>query len=95
MLLHVLAEFLGTFMFLFIILQQGQPIPIAVALLASIYAFGNISGGHFNPAVTIMMGSNGKITQTQGVLYVLAQITGGLCALLLHKYVSKNKNDIK
>ena len=89
MLLEASVEFIGTFIFLFIILQQGQPIPIAVGLLAVIYAFGNISGGHFNPAVTIMMGANGSVNMKTSMVYILAQILGGLCALLLYKQIPK------
>jgi glycerol uptake facilitator-like aquaporin len=90
MLLELFAEFLGTFIFLFIILQQGQPIPIAVGLLAVIYMFGNISGGHFNPAVSIMMGVKGDVSTKKAIYYIVAQVLGGLCALLLYKKTSKN-----
>ena len=87
----IFAEFIGTFIFLFVILQYGQPIQIAIALLAAIYVFGNISGGHFNPAVSIMMGVDKKITPVETCLYVFAQIVGGLCAILVHQYFLKNK----
>jgi aquaporin Z len=90
-LLGAAAEFVGTFIFLFIILQQGQPIPIAVGLLAAIYAFGNISGGHFNPAVSIMMNFDNQITPLDTCLYIVAQVLGGVCAIFLHKAI-KNKN---
>ena len=89
--LGIFAEFIGTFIFLFVILQYGQPIPIVIALLAAIYVFGNISGGHFNPAVSIMMGVDKKITPVETCLYVFAQILGGLCAILVHKACLKNK----
>ncbi len=95
MLVESIAEFIGTFIFLFIILQQGQPIPIAVGLLAAIYAFGNISGGHFNPAVTIMMGADQKVSPKQALLYIIAQIAGGLCAVMLHNYISRNSKKKK
>lgn len=77
----VLAEFLGTFFFLSVILAVGEPIPIAIALLAAIYAFGAISGGHFNPAVSTMMLAKGNIDLLTYGLYVVAQILGGLFAL--------------
>ena len=89
--LGIFAEFIGTFIFLFVISQSGQPIPIVIALLAVIYAFGNISSGHFNPAVSIMMGADGKITPVETGLYVVAQIAGGLCAVLVHKACMKYK----
>ncbi len=91
--LQALAEFLGTFLFLFVILQQGQPIPIAVALLAVIYAFGNISGGHFNPAVTVMLGVHEKIAVPDAVVYIIAQVLGGIAAVLLYKYIESNKKN--
>jgi len=89
--LGIFAEFIGTFIFLFVILQYGQPIPIVIALLAVIYAFGNISGGHFNPAVSIMMGADSKITPIEAGLYIFAQIAAGLCAVLVHKACLKHK----
>ena len=50
-----LVEALGTFIFLSVIVAVGKPIPIAIALAAVIYFGGAISGGHFNPAVSVMM----------------------------------------
>jgi glycerol uptake facilitator-like aquaporin len=89
MLTEALVEFIGTFIFLFIILQQGQPIPIAVGLLAVIYAFGNISGGHFNPAVTIMMGVDKKVDSRKALLYIISQIAGGICAIMFYRSIKK------
>lgn len=91
MILPAFAEFLGTFLFLFVILQQAQPIPIAVALLAVIYAFGSISGGHFNPAVSVMMGVHQKITMPEMILFIAMQILGGLAAVLLYRYLESQK----
>lgn len=82
MIAAVLGEFIGTFVFLLVILVVGQPIPIVVGLLAAILAFGNLSGGHFNPAVSTMMLAKGDISVAQYVLYVVAQVLGGLAALL-------------
>ena len=93
-LIQALAEFIGTFVFLFVILQQGQPIPIAVALLAVIYAFGNISGGHFNPAVTVMMGAHQKISMNNAIIYIVAQILGGIAAVFVYRSIEKSKEKI-
>jgi aquaporin Z len=75
------AEFVGTFVFLFIVLTQAQPIPIAVGLLASIYAFGQISGGQFNPAVTFMVKlKDSRFTWGMVFVYVSAQLLAATAA---------------
>ena len=76
-----LVEFIGTFIFLSIILKVGEPIPIGVGLLAVIYFGGAISGGHFNPAVSVMMYLKEAITLTDLPIYVIAQVIGGVAAL--------------
>ena len=80
-----LGEFLGTFLFLLTILVVGEPIPIVVSLLGAIYAFGKLSGGHFNSTISIMQYAHGKISLEQLIGYVLAQVVGGLVALLFYK----------
>jgi len=89
MLAAVLSEFIGTFVFLLVILVVGQPIPIVIGLLAAILAFGNISGGHMNPAVSTMMLVKGDIDVVTYLLYIIAQILGGLAALLWWSMTSK------
>jgi aquaporin Z len=85
----VLGEFIGTFVFLLVILVVGQPIPIVIGLLAAILAFGNLSGGHFNPAVSTMMLAKGDINIMTFLIYVIAQVLGGLAALLWWKLTQK------
>lgn len=89
MLTAIISEFIGTFVFLLVILVVGEPIPIVVGLLASIYAFGKISGGHMNPAVSTMMFAKGDISFDTLVMYVIAQILGGLSALMWWNFTSK------
>jgi len=95
MLPAILGEFLGTFFFLLVILMVGEPIPIVVGLLASIYAFGGLSGGHFNPAVSTMMLAKGDIDAMTYGAYVVAQIAGGLAALFLWTLTKKDKKSGK
>lgn len=89
MLAAVAGEFIGTFVFLLVILVVGQPIPIVIGLLAAILAFGSISGGHMNPAVSAMMLAKGDIDLMTFVMYVVAQVLGGLAALLWWSLTSK------
>ena len=87
----VLVEFIGTFFFLSIILNAVAdasygPIAIAIGLLAAIYFGGKVSGGHYNPAVSIMMYVKGKLAGDLVVLYIAAQILRSLTALLTYNF---------
>ena len=88
----ILVEILGTFFFLSIILSAVAepsygPIAIAAGLLAAIYFGGKISGGHYNPAVSIMMLAKGNITAITTCAYIAAQIIGALLALVVNTYI--------
>jgi aquaporin Z len=78
-----LVEFIGTLLFLFTILTTGNPLAIVSALYIAIMLGGHISGGHFNPAVSIMMSFSGKLSRKDLPLYLLSQILGGLSAWYL------------
>jgi len=82
-----IVEFLGTLFFLYVILATGNPLAIGLALTVAIMAGGKISGGHFNPAVSVMMAAGGKLPLKNLLPYVVAQVAGGLAALELHKRV--------
>jgi glycerol uptake facilitator-like aquaporin len=83
MLPALLAEFLGTFFFVAVILATAgaQPIAVAVALLAAIYLAASFSGGHINPAVSLAMFAKGTIGAPKLVGYVLSQAVGALLAV--------------
>jgi len=80
-----LVEFFGTLFFLYIIISVGNPIAIGAALTLSIFLGGKISGGNFNPAVTIMMTMAKKMKMVDAFPYIVAQVLGGLVALQLYK----------
>ena len=80
-----LAEFSGTLFFVYVILATGNPLAIGAALALSILLTSNISGGHINPAVTIVMASYGKIETGDILPYIIAQVLGGLVALEIYK----------
>ena len=50
-----LVEFLGTLFFLYVIMATGDAFAIGAALIIAIMIGGPISGGNFNPAVSVMM----------------------------------------
>ena len=83
----LLAEFLGTMFFLYVILATGDAVAIGLALMAAIFIVGAHSGGHFNPAVSVMMAASGKLSMKDLAPYVVAQVAGGLAALELYKRV--------
>lgn len=91
-----LAEFLGTFILIFlgslaILSFVGADDPIGLigiaigtgtGLLAALYATGEISGGHYNPAVSLAALLDGRIDARTFGEYVLAQIAGATTASL-------------
>lgn len=89
-----LAELFGTFLFMTIgyasIAAFGAagtvpgllvvPFSFGFGLLAAIFAFGHISGGHFNPAVTVAAVLDGRTTPTNAAGYIIAQVIGAIGA---------------
>ena len=56
------------------------PFSFGLGLLAAIFAFGHVSGGHFNPAVTIAMVLDKRTTPFEAVGYIVAQVIGAIGA---------------
>ena len=86
--LKYLVEFVGTFIFLSVILTSGEAIPIGIALAAVILFGGHISGGNFNPAVSISMLLQNKLSRSDTMAYIVAQIAGAIAAVMfvrMHK----------
>ncbi|MCH5464603.1 MIP/aquaporin family protein [Levilactobacillus tujiorum] len=88
------AEFLGTFMLVFlgtgaVTVAAGSTLTIGLAfglaITVSAYAFGGISGGHFNPAVTTAMLINRRISGRDALWYVVAQVLGATAASAIMK----------
>ena len=65
----------------------GVSLAFGLTVLTGAYALGHISGGHFNPAVSVMMWRKGKLKMGDLVPYILAQVLGGLVALELSKHI--------
>ncbi len=96
-LLVLSLEFFGTALFIFGILSTSLPISIPFSLLASIVLFGDITGGHYNPAVTIgVFTSLGNYGKNLGfcLLIILSQFLGGMAAIGIFNLGSFGKNKL-
>lgn len=83
-----LTETIGTF---FLVLTIGltvmggspmAPLAIGASLMIMVYMGGHVSGGHYNPAVTLAVAMRGKLPGAQVVPYWVAQVVGALLAAL-------------
>ena len=85
-----LTEFIGTF---FLVLTIGMtviepgagsmaPLAIGTTLMIMVYAGGHVSGGHYNPAVTLAVWLRGRCPASDVVPYWVSQILGSLLASL-------------
>lgn len=80
---ELFAEGLGTFFFLGVILASGgHVLTIAIGLAAAVYLVSKFSAAHLNPAVSIMMLAKGDVSASKCMSYILAQVIGGLFALV-------------
>jgi aquaporin Z len=56
---------------------------VGLSVLAMAFAVGHISGGHFNPAVTLGLVAAGRFSADKAVLYIVVQVAGGIAAALI------------
>ena len=84
------AEFLGTFLLVAAVVGAavvsgnaaglGVAFAVGLSVMAMAYAVGPISGGHFNPAVTVGLAVARRFPAGDIIPYVLAQVAGGIAA---------------
>src|SRR5476651_2522695 len=90
-----LVEFIGTF---FLVLTIGMsvidpgigsfaPLAIGSALMIMVYAGGHVSGGHYNPAVTLAVWLRGRCPTADVLPYWISQIIGAFAAASLTLYL--------
>ena len=96
-----LAEFIGTFALVFfgtgaiivsqetngVITSEGIAIIFGLIVMAMVYALGNISGAHLNPAVSIAFTIANRFPAKQLFPYISSQIAGGILASLTLKFL--------
>lgn len=92
---RLIAETFGTFLLVFGVIgvalnygEEAKPLvvglAVGIAVLGGAYAVGHISGGHFNPAVSVGVAAAGRMPWKDVLPYAAAQIVGGLLATLVH-----------
>jgi aquaporin Z len=101
-----LAEFLGTFMLVFggcgsAVLAAGFPqvgigllgvaLAFGLSVLTMAYAVGRVSGGHFNPAVTVGLFTARRIPADDIAPYIIAQILGAIAAAAVLLLIASGK----
>ncbi len=90
---RLIAEAFGTYLLVFSVLgaalffaPENGALPVALSIglgvLVGIYAVGAISGGHFNPAVTLGAAMAGRLSWVDVLPYWIAQFVGGILASL-------------
>src|SRR5437764_7084330 len=103
---RVVAEFFGTFWLTFggcgaAVLAAGYPslgigflgvaFAFGLTVLTMAYAVGHISGGHFNPAVTIGLWAGGRCNPIHIVPYIVAQVIGAVAAAAALYWIASGK----
>ena len=92
-----ITEFIGTF---FLVLTIGctvipgaagviAPLAIGSALMIMIFAGGHISGGHYNPGVTLAVWLRGRCESKDVVPYIFSQVLGALAAASIVTFLYK------
>jgi aquaporin Z len=102
----IAAEFIGTFWLVFggcgsAVLAAAFPalgigfagvaLAFGLTVLTGVYAFGPISGGHFNPAVSIGLWAGGRFPAARLPGYIAAQVAGGIIAAAVLYVIASGK----
>ena len=91
MLHKYLVEFLGTMFLSFIIFATGNYLAIGAALAVIALLGGPVSGGSYNPAITLALYNSGKLMKSDIVPYIIVEILGALAGFEAYKrFVNKS-----
>jgi len=69
----------------------GVSLAFGLTVVTMAYAVGHVSGGHFNPAVTIGLVAGGRFRAGDAAGYVIAQVAGALAAALTLLYIANGQ----
>ena len=97
-----IVELIGTFFLVFTVgtcvvnTDSGviPPIAIGAVLMIMVYAGGHISGGHFNPAVTVAVAIRGRLSAWEVPSYMLAQLVGAIFGAGASYYLKHEPNPL-
>lgn len=104
----IAAEFIGTFWLVLggcgsAVLAAAYPqlgigfagvaLAFGLTVLTGVYAFGPISGGHFNPAVSVGVWAGGRFPGALVIPYIIAQVAGGILGALVLYVIASGKAD--
>ncbi|HEX6965666.1 MAG TPA: aquaporin [Gemmatimonadaceae bacterium] len=83
-----LTEFIGTFFLVLTVILSVHynvlpGLAIGAILMTMVYMGGPISGGHYNPGVSLGVALRGKLSFTDMIVYWIFQCAGAICAALL------------
>jgi aquaporin Z len=93
-----LVEFIGTFFLVLVVgmtvIEPGAgslaPLAIGATLMVMVYAGGHVSGGHFNPAVTLAVWLRGRCPKSDVLPYMGSQLAGGILAAMAVLFLKKD-----
>jgi aquaporin Z len=71
----------------------GVAFAFGLTVLTMAYAVGHISGGHFNPAVTLGLWSAGRCANKHVIPYIVAQVVGAILAAAVLWFIASGKPD--
>ena len=71
----------------------GVSLAFGLTVVTGAYAVGHISGGHFNPAVTLGLVAGGRFEASKAVAYIVAQVVGGILAGLTIYAIAAGNSD--
>jgi aquaporin Z len=72
---------------------MGVSLAFGLTVLTMAYAVGGISGGHFNPAVTVGLATAGRFSWSEVPKYVVSQVLGGIAGALVLYLIASGKAD--
>jgi aquaporin Z len=97
------AEFVGTFMLMAAVLGAfysfaapsggagilGVALSVGFTVMALAFAIGHVSGGHFNPAVTLGLVAGGRVAASTAVGYIIVQCAGAIAACAVFRAIGR------